>query len=118
MSIKLLIIDDDPYITDMLDLVLPTKGFEVFSINTGEDGVKATHKIDPDVVVLDLMMPGIDGWSLCQQIRSFSQVPILILSAVIESPSIARAMEKGANDYLTKPVPLNTLVTRIKELAQ
>ncbi|MCB0194102.1 MAG: response regulator [Anaerolineae bacterium] len=117
MSLKLLIIDDDPSITDMLDLVLPTKGFEVFSINTGAEGVQATHTIDPDVVVLDLMMPGIDGWNVCQEIRSFSQVPILILSAVIESRSIAKAMEQGANDYLTKPVPLNTLVTRIKELA-
>ena len=118
MSIKLLIIDDDPSITDMLALVLPTKGFDVFSINVGAEGVQATQTIDPDVIILDLMMPGVDGWSLCRKIRSFSQVPILILSAVIESRSIAKAMEQGANDYLAKPVPLDTLVTRIKKLVQ
>ena len=118
MSIKLLIIDDDPSITDMLALVLPTKGFDVFSINAGDEGVYATQTIKPDVIILDLMMPDVDGWSLCRKIRSFSQVPILILSAVIESNSIAKAMEQGANDYLAKPVPLDTLVTRIKELAQ
>lgn len=118
MSIKLLIIDDDPSITGMLELVLPTKGFEVFSTNAGEDGVQATQTVDPDVIVLDLMMPGLDGWNLCKKIRSFSEVPILVLSAVIEARSMSKAMEQGANDYLTKPVPLDTLVTRIKHLAK
>ena len=118
MATKLLIIDDNPSITDMLELVLPSEGFEVTTVNSGPDGVTAVRNLGPDVVVLDLMMPNVDGWQGCREIRSFSPVPILILSAVVDSDQVARAMEEGANDYLVKPARLDELVAHVKKLVE
>jgi len=115
---KLLIIDDNPGITDMLELVLPPEGFDVTAVNSGPDGIQATQQLNPDVVVLDLMMPGVDGWQVCKEIRTFSQVPILILSAVVDSDEVKRAIAEGANDYLVKPARLDELVTHVKKLIE
>ena len=90
MATKLLIIDDNPGITDMLELILPPEGFDVTTTNNGPDGIEATKRLEPDVILLDLMMPGVDGWQVCREIRSFSQLPILILSAVVDSDEVAR----------------------------
>jgi DNA-binding response OmpR family regulator len=116
MATKLLIIDDNPGITDMLELVLPPEGFDVTTVNNGPDGIQVMQQVTPDVVVLDLMMPGVDGWQVCKQIRTFSQVPILILSAVVDSDEVARAMDEGANDYLVKPARLEELVSHMNRL--
>jgi two-component system KDP operon response regulator KdpE len=113
---KLLVIDDDPAITDMLELVLPPEGFEVFSANSGPEGLAAAQNFKPDIIILDLMMPDIDGWHVCKKLRSFSDVPILVLSAMVDTSAITRAMEAGANDYLVKPAPLNRLTTHLKKL--
>ena len=113
---KLLIIDDNPSITDMLELVLPPEGFEVTTVNSGEDGIEAARKLSPDVVILDLMMPGIDGWKVCKSIRAFSQVPILILSAVVDTEEVNRAMAEGANGYLVKPARLDELISQMKKV--
>lgn len=118
MATKLLIIDDNPGITEMLEIVLPPEGFEVTAVNSGQKGIEATQQVDPDVVVLDLMMPGVDGWQVCRKIRDFSQVPILILSAVVDSEEVNRAMAEGANDYLVKPAKLDELVSHIKQLVE
>jgi DNA-binding response OmpR family regulator len=118
MSAKVLVIDDDPAITDMLELVLPGQGFSVISANSGLAGVEAAKKSDPDVIVLDLMMPEIDGWQVCKIIRGFSNVPILVLSAVVDAGSVARAMNAGANEYLVKPAPLNKLTTCLRRLLE
>ena len=116
MATKLLIIDDNPGITDMLELVLPPEGFDVTTVNNGPDGIQVMQQVTPDVIVLDLMMPGVDGWQVCKQIRTFSQVPILILSAVVDSDEVARAMDEGANDYLVKPARLEELVSHMNRL--
>ena len=118
MATKLLIIDDNPSITDMLELVLPPEGFEVTTVNSGQDGIAMTRELNPDVVVLDLMMPGIDGWRVCKEIRAFSEVPILILSAVVDTEEVSKAIDVGANDYLVKPAPLEKLVTQVKSLVE
>ena len=102
----------------MLELVLPPEGFEVTSVNSGSAGIAATQQLNPDVIVLDLMMPGVDGWQVCRKIRSFSQVPILILSAVIDSEQVNRALNEGANDYLVKPARLDELVAHMKKLVE
>jgi len=78
---KVLTIDDDPAMTELLTLLLKTHGLDAYMANSGEDGLKMIHKVSPDVVILDLMMPEMDGWQVCTQVRSFSTVPILILSA-------------------------------------
>jgi DNA-binding response OmpR family regulator len=118
MATRLLIIDDNPGITDMLELVLPPEGFDVTTVNNGPDGIETTQQMEPDVIILDLMMPGVDGWTVCREIRSFSQVPILILSAVVDSDEVARAMAEGASDYLVKPARLEELVAHMNRLIE
>jgi DNA-binding response OmpR family regulator len=118
MATKLLIIDDNPSITDMLELVLPPEGFEVTTVNSGNEGIELTKALNPDVVILDLMMPGIDGWRVCKEIRAFSEVPILILSAVVETEEVSKAINVGANDYLVKPAPLEKLISHVNKLAK
>ena len=117
MATKLLIIDDNASITDMLELILPAEGFDVTTVNSGPDGIEAAQRLNPDLIVLDLMMPGIDGWQVCREIRAFSQVPILVLSAVVDNEQVSRAMQEGANDYLVKPARLEDLVAHMRKLA-
>jgi DNA-binding response OmpR family regulator len=118
MLIKVLIIDDDIPFTDMLEEILSEGKFEVRVANSGLEGIEATRQQKPDVIVLDLMMPGLDGWQVCQAIRTFSQVPILIVSAVIDSSKILQALDAGADDYLLKPVSSGVLISRLRTLAQ
>jgi two-component system, OmpR family, KDP operon response regulator KdpE len=116
---KILLIDDDPTIIILIENMLLRKQpseFEVIKIYSGAEGVEATRQFEPDVVVLDLMMPGVSGWDVIKKIRAFSQVPIIVFSAVIDSELVLQALDAGANDYLVKPVPGSLLVSRIKRL--
>ena len=117
MSLKILAIDDDPMITELLSFLLGSYGMEVITTNEGEQGVELARLQNPNLILLDLMMPGMDGWQVCQAIRSFSKVPIIAFSALGKSQEIARAMELGANMYLEKPIPGDVLVKTIKKLA-
>jgi two-component system, OmpR family, response regulator ResD len=118
MSFKVLAIDDDPGITDLLTLLLKPHGFEVVSANAGEEGIRFIRENSPDVVILDLMMPGIDGWRVCTEVRKFSTVPILILSALDNPGTVASALDAGADDYLVKPVPSGVLVAHLNKLTR
>ena len=113
---KVLTIDDDPSMTDLLTLLLKTHGLDAYIANSGEEGLQMIHKVSPDVVILDLMMSGMDGWQVCRQVRSFSVVPILILSALDTPGLVARALDGGADDYLVKPVPSGILVAHLNNL--
>ncbi len=113
---KVLAIDDDIALTELLALLLGTHGFEVRAATSGEEGLRLVREWQPDVVLLDLMMPGMDGWEVCTRIRAFSQVPIIVLSALDSPGFVARALDSGADDYLTKPVPSNLLVAHINKL--
>ena len=117
MAIKVLTIDDDPGMTALIKLFL-LKGdmFDVQVANTGIAGLDAARNWEPDVIVLDLMMPNISGWEVCKEIRTFSQVPILILSVVSESDQLTAALDYGANDYLGKPITKNELISHIIKL--
>ncbi|MFZ6030553.1 MAG: response regulator transcription factor [Chloroflexota bacterium] len=116
--IKVLIIDDDVDMTDVLKLVLANTNFEVEAISSSTEAVAKTHQFNPDVIVLDLLMPGMDGWEVCRAIRAFSKVPILILS-VFNTPSILQqALDAGADDYLTKPVTSGVLIAHINGLVR
>ena len=115
---KVLIIDDEPTTTDVLQEMLVGTQFEVVTANTGERGVQITQQQKPDIVVLDLVMPGMNGWEVCRAIRAFSQVPILILSAVTTSDGVLRILNEGADDYLVKPVPRNVLISHIRMLTR
>ncbi len=116
MSKIILTIDDDAAITELLSMLLQTHGYEVLTANSGESGVGLIEEKKPDVVILDLMMPGMDGWQVCKETRKFSNVPILVLSALDDPSMIASALDAGADDYLVKPVSSNILVAHINKL--
>jgi DNA-binding response OmpR family regulator len=118
MTIKLLVIDDDTAVTDLLSLLLRSQGFEVFATNNSTDGLNMIREIEPNLVVLDLMMPEMDGWEVCRSVRQFSQVPIIILSALNDPSMIASVLDAGADDYLTKPTPSRVLVAHINRLTK
>jgi DNA-binding response OmpR family regulator len=115
---KVLVVDDDTILTDMFRDLLTASGYEVFVANSGPEGIEAARQNKPDAIVLDLTMPGIDGWQVCRAIRAVSQVPILVLSAVVDSEGVMRALEEGADDYLIKPVPIAVLVSYLKRMTQ
>ena len=116
MPKKVLCVDDDPAITELLSMLLQTQGFEVFTANSGEDGIKKIRDKSLHIVILDLMMPGVDGWQVCKEVRKFSNVPIIVLSALNDPEMIARALDAGADDYLVKPISSNVLVAHINRL--
>jgi two-component system response regulator MprA len=118
MPVKVLTIDDDPAMTELLILLLRTRGFEVHTANSGEDGIKMVRELNPDVLILDLMMSGVDGWEVCSKVRKFSTTPILILSALDTPGMVASALDAGADDYLIKPVPSSVLIAHLHNLAR
>ena len=116
MTLKVLTIDDDPALTELLTLLLRSRGHDAYKANSGEEGIRLIREISPDVVILDLMMPGMDGWQVCASVRSFSKVPILILSALDSPGMVASALDAGADDYLVKPVPSGVLLAHLNNL--
>src|SRR5574338_24699 len=116
MSLKLLVVDDDWAVTDMLSTLLKLQGYEVATANRGADCLALVREKTPDLLLLDLMMPDMDGWAVCREIRQYSNVPILILSALNDPIKIASILDAGADDYLTKPVASSVLLARINRL--
>jgi DNA-binding response OmpR family regulator len=118
MAIEVLLIDDDPDMSVILRTLLRGHDFQIQSEHSGIDGIRFCRKNRPDVVILDLMMPETDGWEVCQQIRQFSSVPILILSAIGSPAEVSRALDSGADDYLIKPVHAGLLISRLRLLVR
>ena len=118
MTISVLTIDDDLAITELLAMILKGYNFEISSANTGEEGVRLIREKSPHIVLLDLMMPNMDGWQVCRAVRAFSNVPILILSALNDPATVAGILDSGADDYLVKPVPSAVLVAHINKLTR
>jgi DNA-binding response OmpR family regulator len=115
---KLLIIDDDTDLTEMLKLLLEPKSFTVMAANSGEEGIATAKRWNPDLIILDLFMPEMDGWQVCKSIRVFSKAPILVLSAMNKPGLITRALDEGADDYLIKPVSSNVLLAHLNNLTR
>ncbi len=115
---KILVIDDDEGMTELLKLLLAPASSEVIIALTGPDGIELTKKHNPDVIILDLMMPGMNGWVTCQKIREFTETPILILSAMDVPGVVAQALDVGADDYLVKPVSSGTLIAHLNKLTR
>jgi two-component system, OmpR family, response regulator MprA len=113
---KILVIDDDPAMTELLRLLLrPTKS-TVITANSGCKGIDLVKTENPDIIILDIMIPEIDGCHVCQTVRKFSDLPILILSALDRPGMVAQALDSGADDYLIKPVPGKELIAHINNL--
>ncbi len=112
----LLIVDDDPKITSLLRRALSAEGYEVRTAANGSEGLARVRERQPDLVVLDLLMPGIDGLEVCQRLREESDIPILILTAMDETQDRVRGLDSGADDYLVKPFELEELLARVRAL--
>ncbi len=113
---KILVIDDDPAMTDLLKLLLRQTGAEIRIANDGRTGIGLAKTFAPRIIILDLMMPEMDGWQICKEIRTFSNVPILILSALDNPGLVAAALDAGADDYLIKPVTSGVLIAHLNNL--
>ena len=118
MTTKILVIDDDTAITELMSMLLRTHGFDVLTTNSGAEGVKLVREKLPNVVLLDLMMPDMDGWQVSKAIRAFNNVPILILSAINDPAMVASVLDAGADDFLVKPVPSSVLVANIRKMVR
>jgi DNA-binding response OmpR family regulator len=115
---KILVIDDDEGMTELLSLLLAPASSEINIANSGPEGIALIKKTNPDVVILDLMMPEKNGWATCRQIRGISDVPILVLSAMDVPGVVAQALDVGADDYLLKPVSSGTLIAHLNKLVR
>ena len=112
---KVLIIDDEDDITDILDTVLKREGFSnVFIANNGTDGIELFKKVNPDIVLLDIMLPDISGYDIFNELRKYSQVPILFISAKTEEIDRLLGFAIGADDYITKPFSAKEVAFRLK----
>lgn len=114
MATKLLIVDDEPNICESLRLYLENEGYEVKIANDGVDGVSYFKMYEPDIVLLDIMMPRKDGWQVCREIREVSSRPIIMLTAKGEIFDKVLGLELGADDFIVKPFDMKELSARIK----
>ena len=118
---KILIIDDDKTMTELLKTLLAMEGHTPTAVNDSTKAIEIAASINPDLITLDLMMPGLNGFELCellQQDSRFAAIPILIVSARDDADSKRRAMAAGAKGYFTKPFDADELMLRIKELTR
>jgi two-component system, OmpR family, response regulator VicR len=113
-----LLVEDDKDFSYMLNCLLQKEGYTVTISGNGYDAIKEFHKKVPDLVLLDLMLPMIDGMEICWRIRAFSNVPIIIISAKNAELDVYWGLEAGANAYLTKPFDLDELLQRIKSFTE
>lgn len=113
---KILLVDDEPQITRVLRRALETEGFQVRIANDGRSGLEHFRAWVPDLVITDLSMPGVDGLGLCSRIRQLSQVPILVLSVKEDEPTKVKALDLGADDYISKPFGMAELIARVRAL--
>ena len=116
MSFKVLVVDDEEHIVELARIYLTREGYEVEGVGDGSQALARFGQIKPDLVVLDIMLPGADGLEICKEIRKHSQVPIIMLTARDEVTDKVVGLEVGADDYLTKPFHPQELVARAKAL--
>jgi DNA-binding response OmpR family regulator len=113
---KVLSVDDDIAMTELTAMLLQTHGFHVLTANSARDAIQIVREKQPHAVILDLMMPDMDGRQVCKTIREFSNVPIIILSALNDPETVASTLDSGADDYLVKPVPSDVLAAHLNRL--
>lgn len=111
---RVLVVDDDPALSEMLGIVLRGEGFDPSFCADGDNAMTAFRATRPDLVLLDLMLPGKDGIEVCRQIRAESGVPIIMLTAKTDTVDIVLGLESGADDYMTKPFKTKELVARVR----
>lgn len=111
---KILIVDDDINICELLRLYLEKEGFDTEVVTDGLRAIEKFNTCEPDLVLLDIMLPGLDGWQICREIRKIAQTPIIMLTAKGETFDKVLGLELGADDYITKPFETKEVMARIK----
>ena len=114
MKSRILVVDDDPALAEMLTIVLRGEGFDTAVVGDGTRALPAVRELRPDVVLLDLMLPGMNGIDVCRAIRTESGVPIVMLTAKTDTVDIVLGLESGADDYVVKPFKPKELIARIR----
>ncbi|MEO5312101.1 MULTISPECIES: MtrAB system response regulator MtrA [Corynebacterium] len=114
METKILVVDDDPAIAEMLTIVLQGEGFRTVVVGDGVEAVKAAEEHNPDLILLDVMLPGMNGIDVCKAIRETSTVPIVMLTARTDTVDVVLGLESGADDYVHKPFKPKELVARVR----
>lgn len=114
MPNTVLIVEDDPHTVELVRLYLNHDGHRVLSAATGPDGLRQARAESPDLIVLDLMLPGLDGWEICRALRAESDVPIIMVTARVEETDRLTGLELGADDYVAKPFSPRELAARVK----
>lgn len=115
-TLKILIIDDDPSATDLLSKLLTSKQVQVYTANASREGLELVEKHDFDGIVLDLLMPDMDGWDLASELKKKAKSPILIISAIDSPEMVTRALNHGADEFLAKPFSSNIFLARLASL--
>jgi DNA-binding response OmpR family regulator len=110
---KILIVDDDQALLDLLTMHLRGEGYQILTATDGGQALTLIEKDNPDLLLLDLMMPRVDGFTVCEQVREYSEVPIIIVSAIGHEEQKVKALNLGADDYLTKPYGKSELQARV-----
>lgn len=113
MKKKILIVEDDPNIADLIRIYLEKDGFETVIAADGGQGVLKFRETQPDLILLDIMLPVMDGWSVCAEIRRTDRTPIIMLTALEETEDKVRGLNGGADDYITKPFEMKELLARV-----
>ena len=116
MAERILIVDDDKELLDLMHQALQGEGFSIFMAESGEQGLAIFDQVAPDVVILDVMMPGMDGWEVCRRLRQASPVPIIFLTALGSTENTVQGLMGGADDYLVKPFKVAELRARVGAL--
>ncbi|MEF9973275.1 MAG: response regulator transcription factor [Clostridia bacterium] len=111
---KILLVDDDPNISQLVNLYLTKEGFDVTIAERGDEALKLFKTAAPNLVLLDVMLPGMDGWQVCREVRKVSNIPVIMLTAKDETFDKVLGLELGADDYIVKPFEPKELVARIK----
>ncbi len=114
MMAKLLVIDDDAALNEMLTRSLGAQGFEILTASSGKEGIEKALQQQPDLILLDVMMPEMDGWEVCRRLRAVTDLPIIMLTAKDSRAEVIRGFELGVDDYVTKPFDLRELELRIR----
>ncbi|MBQ8507311.1 MAG: response regulator transcription factor [Clostridia bacterium] len=117
-TLKILLVDDDPNIRQLLNLYLEKEGFEVAMATRGDEALKMFKSSPPNLMLLDIMLPGMDGWQVCREVRKVSNIPIIMLTAKDETFDKVLGLELGADDYVAKPFDMKELVARIKAVSR
>lgn len=111
--VRVLVVDDDSDLVILLKHILRSSGFDVLSANNGVEALRRAREVQPDLVLLDLMMPEMDGWETLRNMRQFSNAPVIVLSALSSKDEIVRCLYEGVDDYMTKPFYKGEVVARI-----